>query len=204
MAEQPPFSPGLSVELPVRIERERAAKQVDAANAKFEELKRIYANSADQKIARDRAALERLRSDPHHLDRKLAGNAMARDDEQSLIARIAIAESKAEAERLDRPTTEKIDLPSLIETTTEGMLPQREMLVAVNDLKDLGLNDACINQAVNGSRERPEIIAAAKERLEARLSDPEWVKKLNAGDRATRRELTLINIVLNSTPTPSE
>ena len=64
MAEQPPFSPGLSVELPVRIERERAAKQVDAANAKFEELKRIYANSADQKIARDRAALERLRSDP--------------------------------------------------------------------------------------------------------------------------------------------
>src|SRR5262249_52951383 len=109
------------------------------------------------RIQRDRAELERLQSDPYHVG---GGNA-AQNQEPALRARIRVAEGEAaEVQRLSR---------------AEGndQLPAREMIAAVDDLRALGLNDKCISEALNGIRERPAIIAEAKERLAARLSDAE-------------------------------
>jgi hypothetical protein len=200
MTDQPPRSN--MVELPVQLDRDRITQQAADATIRLEQLKDEYHNNPEMKLERDRARLQELQSDPFHLNKLVGGSNAARDEEQALRSNIAIAESKLEAERLDAAKRgEKIDLPALIETTTDGQLPMREMLTAVTDLRDLGLNDVCIDEALNGSRNPPAIIAEAKERLAARLSDPEWVRKLNAGDRATRKELTLLHIVLASTPT---
>ena len=38
MTDRPPFAPDITVELPVRLEREQRAKEVDAANIKLQEL----------------------------------------------------------------------------------------------------------------------------------------------------------------------
>src|SRR5262249_38662660 len=148
------------------------------------------------RIQRDRAELERLQSDPYHVG---GGNA-AQNQEAALRARIRVAEGEAaEVQRLSR--AEEKDPTATIETTMNDQLPAREMIAAVDDLRALGLNDKCISEALNGIRERPAIIAEAKERLAAQLSDAEWVRKLNAGDRATRKELTLLSVVVNATPT---
>ncbi len=191
----------IEISTPVQRDRDQITRQAADATIKLAELQKAYASSPEHKLARDRDRLAELQSDPYHLNRLVAGSAAARAEEQALRSNIAVIESQLESTRQDAALRgEKIDLPALIETTREGVLPQREMLTAVTDLRDLGLNDACIDEAINGARNPPAIIAAAKERLEARLSDAEWVRKLAAGDRATRRELTLLNIVLNSTP----
>jgi hypothetical protein len=128
------------VETPVRIAREQATKTVADANAKFAELKQAYETSPEMRLQRDREQLERLRSDPYHLNKKLGGSAAARDEEQSLISRIAVAESKAESQRLNAAIAgEKIDLPGMIETTVNGQLPMRELISAVEPVLERGV-----------------------------------------------------------------
>jgi hypothetical protein len=118
------------------------------------------------------------------LNKKLGGSAAAAAEEQSLRSRIAVAEAAAETARREAAVAgEKIDLPGLIETTTDGQLPMGEMISAVDDLR--ALNDICIGEAINGVREHAAIIAEAKALFEARMADSEWVRKLNAGDPAT-------------------
>ena len=48
--------------------------------------------TAENKLSRDKEALERLRNDPHHLNRRLTSQ-MAQNEETMLVARIADAES---------------------------------------------------------------------------------------------------------------
>ena len=125
-----------------------------------------------------------LQNDPYHLNKKLGGSAAAAAEEQSLRSRIAVAEAAAETARREAAVAgEKIDLPGLIETTTDGQLPMGEMISAVDDLR--ALNDICIGEAINGVREHAAIIAEAKALFEAPMADSEWVRKLNAGDPAT-------------------
>ena len=91
-------------------------------------------------------------------------------------SRIAVAEAAAETARREAAVAgEKIDLPGLIETTTDGQLPMGEMISAVDDLR--ALNDICIGEAINGVREHAAIIAEAKALFEARMADLEWVRK---------------------------
>jgi hypothetical protein len=201
MATEPLTTGTISVEWPVQAARDKAAAQVADANAKFAELQEAYNNSPEQKLARDRDYLNRLQNDPHHLGLKLVSTA-AQNEEAVLRARIAAAERNLESERSARAIVgEKIDLPGMIETTTEGQLPMREMISVVDDLRALGLNDVCIGEALNGAHYSTAIIAEGKALFDARMSDSEWVKKLSAGDLATRREHTLLHILLNATPT---
>jgi hypothetical protein len=206
----PPFAPPINVELPVARDRDQAAKQVTEANAKFAELKRAYAESSDQKIARDRAALERLRNDPYHLNKVLGGSAAARDDEQALRARIAVAEAEAarddprrslkatirDFKSLDAASVgEKLDQGvSTIETTFEGQLPQGDLAAAIEPLVEHGMKPEMIENFLQSGRSggpdtRQVEIAAANEWLRRLMADPELQKKFLAGtDPELRRQ----------------
>jgi len=186
---------------PATRDRDAAAARVEQANAAFAKMVADFQASPEQKLARDREQLAKLQSDPFHLNKKIGGSNAAANEEATILARIAVAEREAEAARVAAAIVDdKVDLPMIETTTEDSPLNMRDMKAVVDDLRALGLNDVCIGQAINGSREYASTIAEVKALFESRLADPEWVKKLNAGDRATRKEHTLICIVLNATP----
>jgi hypothetical protein len=79
-------------------ERAAAAQGVADANAAMAQLKADYAASPEMRAARDREQLSRLQSDPYFLDKQIAGNTAALNEQAVLEARIRQAEAAAEAE----------------------------------------------------------------------------------------------------------
>jgi hypothetical protein len=185
----------MTVETPVRIAREQAAKQVSDATAKLAELQAAYDQSPERQLDRDRDALEKLRSDPFHLNKKIGGSAAAQAEEQSLLSRIAVAESRAEAARLDAVIAgEKIDLPGMIETTVNGQLPMKEFVAAVEPLLERGVRPGLLKSFLEHGRgdaqESREVeIEAAKMWKQKLENDPEMQAKLLARDPEILRQL---------------
>lgn len=84
----------------------------------------------------------------------------------------------------------------LIETVTDGKLTTYKQMLGVEQLREAGVGDEGIRQLFEGKPvSKAEYDAVAAMRADC-LGDADWTKKLLAGDRATRREFTLMNIVL--------
>jgi hypothetical protein len=174
-----------------------------AATAQLAQMKADFEASPERQLERDRAELARLENDPHHLGARLT-NERAQADIAALKARIAIGEAttpvvRTDAERLGDILSGKADIP-LIETTVDGQLTTHATMTAVEDLRALGLSDATIGEAINGAKYPPHYIRWAKALFEDHMSRPEWVAKLLAGDKAARKDLACMQIIMNSTP----
>jgi hypothetical protein len=191
----------IEISTKVQNDRDQAAKQVNDANAQFEKLKADFQSSPERQLERDREYLQKLRSDPDFLNKKIGGSTAARDEEQSVISRIAVAESRAEAARLDAAIAgEKIDLPGMIETTVNGQLPMREMIAAVEPLVEHGVRTEMLKNFLakgvsGGPDDRATEIAAAREWERRLLADPELQKRFLSGtDPELRRQFDCFGI----------
>jgi hypothetical protein len=67
-------------------------------------------------------------------------------------------------------------------------------------LRDAGVGDGAISQALTGKPETPEAIAAVKVFKAQRMSDPEWTKRFLAGGATEKREWLLWSIVIAGEP----
>jgi hypothetical protein len=180
---------------------ETIAKAAAAADAQMAELIAAHQNSPEMKLQRDRDELARLQSDPYTLDR-------SQREIEVLQGRIAAAEAGADAavaaqvlsdeQRVNLALEGKVS-PWASSSTINGQIPLGDLGVAIEDLRAAGLNAVQIDQAVNGAKYHRVTIDAARALYETRMADAEWVAKLAAGDRAVKREHTLIGIVLNAT-----
>jgi hypothetical protein len=83
------------------------------------------------------------------------------------------------------------------EPTVQGELPTHDLVSAVSDLREIGLNDAQIRQAVEGSKVSRAEFQAAQTLHNALYSNPDWVKLLMSGNTDCRREATLLSIILS-------
>lgn len=182
----------------VQAARDAAAKSVADGNTAFEQLKADYAASADQRLARDRLALERLQSDPYHLGRKLDGNLAALNEHQVIEARIRQAETEAlaaaarETARIEHAMAGVID-HNESRTTFGSEIPQRDFVAGVQGVLDRGGRSEVLEHylktgAGGGSGDRAAEVKLAEQWQARLMSDPELQKKFLAGDAEVMKQ----------------
>jgi len=143
--------------------------------------------------AEARARLDALTKNQEWGTKYLSGDVEARREFVSLTEMAAQAEH-----RLDNVLAGKAE-PQLIElTSSEHPLSTRNLASAVEGLRESGLSDDVIRQAIAGRPVSAEERRAVEQFRAMRLSNGDWAKKLLAGDHDAGRELTLMSIVLSS------
>lgn len=121
------------------------------------------------------------------------GNVETRKQFDKLVAKAADADSVGDAVAgVVEPAV------PLFETTANGELPRRHVEAAISSLRDSGLNDESISQAVNlPPISRSEFMAA--QALQAKLhGTAEWRGKLLSGDYEATRQHNLLSVLLSS------
>jgi hypothetical protein len=183
--------------------RDRAALAADKSAGDAAMAKLIEEHHKSQQLERDEAALARMQSDPHHLDRALVSEA-ARNQEAMLAAKIADAKAKAtELHGVDRIThalTTDATSDPLFDSTINGELPMHALRSQVEEFRSLGLSDREITAALNGAKQSKTAIGDAEWLRGALLADEAWVQKWTAGNKVARGQLMLLDIIRNATP----
>jgi hypothetical protein len=185
-------------EMNVQRDRDRITRAAADATAKLAELTKTYHDAPENKLARDKEALERLRNDPHHLNRRLTSQ-MAQNEEAMLVARIADAEAKLESSRLDAALAGDKVHPAAGDNTYGQMVPRAALDTAVGILVESGVRPELIETFFktghgDDAAGREEEIRAAEEWERRLLADPEKQKKLLAKDPETLREFACYGI----------
>jgi hypothetical protein len=140
-----------------------------------------------------RARLDVLSRDASFANALFSGSIAARQQFDSLIAAAAGGDDVADAVAgIVEPA-----LP-LIEATAFGSLPRRAIETTIAGLRDAGLNDATIAEAINlPPVSRAEFMAVQGFQAKCH-GDAEWRGRLLSGDYEARRQHTLICVVLSS------
>jgi hypothetical protein len=89
-------------------------------------------------------------------------------------------------------------VPDGLVVTMPGELAPAKMAATVNALREVGVRDAAIREALESRPITREVRDLALQRRDQRMSDPEWRKKALAGDLEARRELALLGILLGA------
>jgi len=186
----------IDISIPVQLQRDRQAKEADEANIRLQELQRLYRESPEQRIARDRADLQRLQNDPHHVNKIIGGSNAAQNEEATLAARIRTAESAVEAARLD------VDMghnPAVGETTIGDQIPRRDHAGAIASLVEAGVGPNTVETFLrSGHGDAPDGPAAeqkaAKEWEQKLFSDPEMREKFLKKDPEVMRQFAVYGI----------
>jgi len=193
----------IELSVPVQLDRDRIAKQADEANIRLQELQRLYRESPDQKIERDNAALERLRSDPHYLGRSLV-DANVRREAEVLEGRIQQAKQveastpvvMTDAQRVDQIASGK-PLNMQDQTTVDGQLTNRDFAGAVADLLEGGVRvDLALGYLEHGRSDDPRGHEFAAEWFRQLEHDPELQQKLLRGDPEIRRRFLVASMYM--------
>jgi hypothetical protein len=142
-----------------------------------------------------RARLNALSSDKEWGAKFVSGDADAHQEFKGLTELSARAD--AETDRIDAVLDGKAAVP-MFETTTDGELPTRHLVSAVDGLRELGISDGAVRQALEGDKVTRAEHEMAKHHREAMHSNPDWVKKFLAGEHGARRESLLLSIILSS------
>jgi hypothetical protein len=144
--------------------------------------------------------LRRLEADKGWRDRLDAGDSATRDEWKALIAAEAGAD-RSDDPRLDGILSGETATPPSFESLTSGQLSTASLIEAVRQMKELGISDAAIKDAVNGGKiSRAEYDMVRRFQAE-RESDRSWVEKVHARwptGLAEKREHRLIHIALTS------
>jgi hypothetical protein len=99
------------------------------------------------------------------------------------------------SDKLDQVIAGTAEVPWL-ETTMNGELSTYKLATTVADLRERGLDDATIKQAISGAAVSKAEFDAVKRLHEDRLGDATWTANLLKGAAKERRELTLAQVVL--------
>jgi hypothetical protein len=140
-----------------------------------------------------RATLDLLSRDASFARELFSGSIEARKRFDELVAKSAAGDDVGDAVAgIVEPVT------PLMEVTANGELPRRHVEGAIAGLRDAGLNDASIEQAVNlPPISRAEFMAA--QAFKARLhGTQEWRSKLLSGDYEASRQHNLLCVLLSS------
>jgi hypothetical protein len=139
-----------------------------------------------------RAKLDTLTANKSWADKLEKGDVEVQKEFKTLTA---LAADLQPGDQLDRVagTAER----PMIETITDGQLSTGKLMSAVDGLREVGINDEAIKEAINGGR-NSAVIHRATQELKAKLfGDQAWVKRYLEGGQAERRQATLISIILS-------
>jgi hypothetical protein len=140
-----------------------------------------------------RVTLDVLSRNPSWAEALFRGDVATRKQFDELVAKAADADQIADAVAgIVEPVT------PLFETTVNGELPRRHVEGTISALRDGGLNDASIEQAVTlPPISRTELMAA--QALKTKLhGTAEWRGKLLSGDYEATRQHNLLAVLLSS------
>lgn len=160
--------------------------QTTAAQAELPDVPPPFA-SADQAQAR----LAELQQSQEWIGRLMSGDPKARGEFDAIHQMIAGAD-----DQVDRAIAGNAD-PVLGEVAIEGELSTRQTAEAITGLRELGLRDEVVAEAIRGAVYPESVVRQAADLKRTRMSDPEWTKKFLAGSAAERREMTLMNVILS-------
>jgi hypothetical protein len=140
-----------------------------------------------------RATLERLSRDASWAESLFKGNVATRKQFDELVAKAAGGDDVIDAVAgIVEPAV------PLFETTANGELPRRHVEGTIAGLRDAGLNDAAIEQAVNlPPISRAEFMAAQAFQAKCH-GTAEWRSKLLSGDYEATRQHNLLCVLLSS------
>jgi hypothetical protein len=141
-----------------------------------------------------KARLDHLVRDGEWGKKLEAGDA---DTNKEFHALTTFAAEAQPADQLDRVLAGTAERP-MIETVTDGQLSTGKLMSAVDGLREVGLSDDVIREAINGGKNSAAIHRATQELKTKLFSDPAWLKRYLDGGAAERKQATLIAIVLNS------
>jgi hypothetical protein len=140
-----------------------------------------------------RATLERLSRDKSWADALFNGNVATRKQFDELVAKAAGSDDVGDAVA----GVVVLAMP-LFETTANGELPRRHVEGAIAGLRDVGLNDAAIEQAVTlPPISRAEFMAAQAFQAKCH-GTAEWRSRLLSGDYEATRQHNLLCVLLSS------
>jgi hypothetical protein len=165
---------------------EAAGKALDAMSAAF----RGPAPSATPSDAVGaRARLDALSADPSYSKAFFSGDQAAVAEFNALTAQVANG----------NPTLDALAgaKPAEFEVTVGGELSSRNRADAVAGLRELGLDDASVTQALDGAPVSEHEVAMAKMLKAAKLSDAAWCDRWFKGGLLERSEMTKINLILS-------
>jgi hypothetical protein len=166
------------------------------ATAKLGELSAAVAPPAppiDPQNATDaRRRMDVLIADREWGARFFAGHMAERKEFQALQDRIAAGDSVSIWGAA--PPGSEFDFSS------EDKPSQHVLNETVKMYRDAGVGDGAIAQALKGTPESAEAVAAVRVFHNQKMSDPEWRTKLLSGDVTAKREFYLMSIVLAGAP----
>jgi len=170
------------------------AAEKASADAQMAELTAAYNNHPENKLARDREALERMRNDPHHLNKVLGGSNAAANEENMLAAKIRDAENLLEAAGSSGTAAPEVDPAAARRVSFGQQIPAPDFEDAVDTLLEQGVRPTLVGSFLmhghgdnpNESREFEQ--ERAEEWLRNLMSDPEKQRKLLARDPETLRQ----------------
>jgi hypothetical protein len=166
-----------------------AGKALDALVAKF----RGPAPSATPTDSIGaKARLSALAADPDWSKAFFSGDQTARAEFTRLTAQVAAGNPTADALAGAGPA-ETFEL----ETTVAGELNTRNRADAVAGLRELGMDNQTVLQAIDGAAVSAHEVAMARQAKTMRLSDKTWTDRYLAGGLAEKREMGLLNVILS-------
>jgi hypothetical protein len=134
--------------------------------------------------------LDSLIANPEFRTKLLASGAAETREFHELMAAKSSGENK-----LDKIIAGTAEVPWL-ETTMNGELSTYKIASTVSDLRERGLDDATIKQAMESHPISKTEFDAVKRLHAERLGNAEWTSKLLKGGATERRELTLMEVAL--------
>lgn len=141
-----------------------------------------------------RARLDHLTADKSWSERYLKGGV---DETREFKELTAIVASADPAVRLDRVLAGEVHNNSVIETVSGDELSTSKLAIVVEGLREVGISDEAIKEAINGGKNSAVIHRATQELKTKLFGDQAWVKRYLEGGQAERRQATLISIILS-------
>jgi hypothetical protein len=134
------------------------------------------------------SALNLKIADPEWGARFLNGDGAARREYDDLIGRVATGGDDVVASVMNGtvPTSDHVAQPSEI----------REMSVAVDMFRDLGINEQITANFLRGEQVTPDEYTRVANWKRAAMNDPVFTKAFLAGEQQARQKMTIANTVL--------
>jgi hypothetical protein len=170
-----------------------AQQRTDSATRTAEAERAGRAERERQRLSPDEAAakLNEKMASAEWRAKMLTGNAEARRELAELVADKtggSLTDSIMNGDALKNGS-------NLGFVTHGGQIPLADQVAVVDDLRIAGVRDDAIRDLLEGRQVTPAEYDAVRRFREARLSDPEWTKKMLAGDPEAKRELLLMSMV---------
>jgi hypothetical protein len=132
------------------------------------------------------ARLATLQADKTFTDRLLAGGIAERKEWDSLLS-LASSGDKVDA---------AVSMPGGVANSVPDS-ELRQLASTAADLRELGLPDEVVRQALSGAPVSAEEYRAVRQWRDERTSDGEWSKKFLAGDALAKKQMTIANIIIS-------